>query len=211
MSFGAKPMGPPPVRPRPQSRGEVAFAVGGRALITPTGTAGQVQLLDEDGMPVDRHLRGDLQVMITAWRPRRSAPPRYRVCSSDQVEGWIDAANLRRLPPPPPPAPLAVTAPPAPPVAPKGAKKGAAKAVAKGVAKPAPVKVEAKAPAAKVIAKPAPKGVPPKPAGKAAAKVPAPAAKVPAAPAKKAAPVRPKPSAKVAAKSKKPAHASKKR
>jgi len=213
MSFGAKPMGPPPVRPRPQSRGEVAFAVGGRALITPTGTAGQVQLLDEDGMPVDRHLRGDLQVMITAWRPRRSAPPRYRVCSSDQVEGWIDAANLRRLPPPPPPAPLAVTAPPAPPIVPKGAKKGAAKGVAKGAVKPAPAKVEVKAPAAKVVAKPAPKGAPAKPAPKAAkpvAKVPVPAAKAPAAPAKKAAPARSKPAAKAAAKPKKPAHASKK-
>src|SRR5258706_331829 len=84
MTFGAKPMGPPPIRPRPPSRGEVAFAIGSRAIITPTGTAGEVQLLDEDGMPVDRRLHGDLQVVITAWRPRRSAPPRYRVCSAAQ-------------------------------------------------------------------------------------------------------------------------------
>jgi hypothetical protein len=171
MTFGAKPMGPPPIRPRPQSRGEVAFAIGSRAIITPTGTAtSQVQLLDEDGMPIDQRLPVDVQVMITAWRPRRSAPPRYRVCSTDQIEGWIDAANLRRPPPPPPPAPMAITGPPKPPPKPVGkaaAKRaGAAKPVAKP-AVPAPVtakgavlpKVAAKAGtvlAPKVVAKPAP-------------------------------------------------------
>src|SRR5262245_50778450 len=108
MTFGSKPMAPPPLRPRPPARSDTAFAVGSRALITPgaAGTAGpDVQLLDEDGMPTLKRLPADATVVITAWRPRRSAPPRYRVCTPDQVEGWIDAANLRRLPPPPPPPP----------------------------------------------------------------------------------------------------------
>ena len=84
MSFGAKPMGPPPMRPRPPSRGETAFAVGSRALITPTGTSTTtVPLLDEDGMPTTLNLPANATVVITAWRPRRSAPPRYRVCSAE--------------------------------------------------------------------------------------------------------------------------------
>lgn len=202
MSFGAKPMGPPPVRPRPPARGEVAFAVGSRALITPTGTTGQVQLLDEDGMQVDRHLRGDLVVMITAWRPRRSAPPRYRVCSTDNVEGWIDAANLRRLPPPPPPPPMAVTGPPAPVVPPKGAKKPVPK-LAKPDAK-APVPAAKGKPAPPVAAKVAAK--PPQPA-KPAPKVAAKPTKAPAAASAKA---KSKPVAKTAAKAKKSGSASKK-
>jgi hypothetical protein len=183
MSFGAKPMGPPPLRPRPPSRGDTAFAVGSRALITPTGAnTATVSLLDEDGMPTQLNLPVDATVVITAWRPRRSAPPRYRVCSADKVEGWIDAANLRRLPPPPPPPPSIVLTPPAP-VATKGkspsAKAAAAPkpAAAKPATKPAPAAPAAKPAAAKVAAPPKPA---PKPAAKAAAK---PAAKTKARPA----------------------------
>jgi len=176
MSFGAKPMGPPPLRPRPPSRGDTAFAVGSRALITATGTnTGAVPLLDEDGMPTTLNLPVDALIVITAWRPRRSAPPRYRVCSPDKVEGWIDAANLRRLPPPPPPAPP--IAMPAPAVAAKGAKSPSAKA-------PASKSVAAKPVAAKPAAKVAPTATPPKPAAKAPA--PKPAAKVAVKPAAKA-------------------------
>ena len=51
MTFGSKPMAPPPLRPRPPSRGDTAFAVGSRALITPAAPGREVQLLDEDGMP----------------------------------------------------------------------------------------------------------------------------------------------------------------
>ena len=145
MTFGAKPMGPPPLRPRPPSRGDTAFAVGSRALITPAGTSSTstgVQLLDEDGMPTSRHLPADATVVITAWRPRRSAPPRYRVCTSDQIEGWVDAANLRRLPPPPPPAPMIASAPPKPVVT-----KASPPKTPKPAAKSAPVKPVAKAPA----------------------------------------------------------------
>src|SRR4029079_7355524 len=106
MTSGAKPMGPPPLRPRPPSRGDTAFAVGSRALITPTGTnTGPGPLLDEDGMPTPLSLPANGSVVITAWRPRRSAPPRYRVCSPDKVEGWIDAAHLRRAAPTPPAGP----------------------------------------------------------------------------------------------------------
>jgi hypothetical protein len=181
MSFGAKPMGPPPLRPRPPSRGDTAFAVGSRALITPTptGASRAVQLLDEDGMPTSLSLPADQTVVITAWRPRRSAPPRYRVCTAEKIEGWIDAANLRRLPPPPPPPPpIAVTPAPAP-VATKAAKSPAAKAsAAKAVAaKPAGAKPAMKAPEKAAPAKPAAKAAAPKPAPKAAAAKPAAKAK----------------------------------
>ena len=187
MSFGAKPMGPPPLRPRPPSRGDTAFAVGSRALVTPTGTSNTtVQLLDEDGMPTTLSLAANATVVITAWRPRRSAPPRYRVCSAEKVEGWIDAANLRRLPPPPPPPPSIVTTPAPAPVSAKAAKAAAAKAAATKslAAKPVAAKPVAAKPATKV----APTAAAPKPAAKAPA--PKPAAKAPA----------PKPVAKVAVK-----------
>jgi hypothetical protein len=162
VTFGSKPMGPPPMRPRPPARGDTAFAVGSRALITPSGSSStSIQLLDEDGMPTQLSLPVDATVTITAWRPRRSAPPRYRVCSPEQVEGWIDAANLRRLPPPPPPVPMAVPAPVQPPVA---------KAVTKAAPKASPKTPAAAKPVAKVPAKPAPpsKGAAPSPARKAA-------------------------------------------
>jgi protein TonB len=159
MTFGAKPMGPPPLRPRPPARGDTAFAVGSRALITPSGTSSSdVQLLDEDGMPTALRLPVDATVVITAWRPRRSAPPRYRVCTSDQVEGWVDAANLRRLPPPPPPVPMAMPEPPKPAVTktpPKPAAKSASmKPAAKVVAKPVPAAKSAAPSAAHKTARP---------------------------------------------------------
>ena len=194
MSFGAKPMGPPPLRPRPPSRGDTAFAVGSRALITPTPTGASraaVQLLDEDWMPTSLSLPADQTVVITAWRPRRSAPPRYRVCTPEKVEGWIDAANLRRLPPPPPPPPSIVTTPPAP-VATKPAKATAAKAsAAKAVAaKPAAAKPAVKVPEKVAPAKPAAKAAAPKSAPKAAVK-PVAKAKAPAASAARSKPKAP--------------------
>ena len=213
MSFGAKPMGPPPMRPRPPSRGETAFAVGSRALITPssTGNATAVQLLDEDGMPTTLSLPANVTVVITAWRPRRSAPPRYRVCTPEKVEGWIDAANLRRLPPPPPPPPSIAASAPAPVAGKPGkgpavkasaAKPVAAKAVAAkpAVAKPAvakaapkvPEKAAAVKPAAKpAAAKPAPK--PTKPVAKTKARPASAARSKPKAPAGKTKSSRPAP------------------
>ena len=165
MTFGAKPMGPPPLRPRSQSRGDTAFAVGSRALITPTGTAvADVQLLDEDGMPTPQRLPADASIVITAWRPRRSAPPRYRVCTPDQIEGWIDAANLRRLPPPPPPPPSVFPAAP-PKAAPTKAKaKTTAKSAPKATAKVTP------APTAKPAAPSAARAQSAKPAAPSAAR-----------------------------------------
>ena len=185
MSFGAKPMGPPPLRPRPPSRGETAFAVGSRALITPTGTSKTaVQLLDEDGMPTTLSLPPDVSVVITAWRPRRSAPPRYRVCSAEKVEGWIDAANLRRLPPPPPPPPPIVTTPAPAPVAAKPAKAPAAKASGtKPAAKPATKVPATKVPEKAAPAKPAAAAAAPKPAPKAVKPAAKPVAKTKARPA----------------------------
>jgi hypothetical protein len=177
MTFGAKPMGPPPLRPRPPARGDTAFAVGSRALITPAGTSPtDVQLLDEDGMPTSRRLPANATVVITAWRPRRSAPPRYRVCTSDQIEGWVDAANLRRPPPPPPPAPMIASEPKpvvtkaSPPKTPKPAAKSVpAKPVAKAPAKPAPPAKVAAPSAARKAARPAAaraRQAPPKPPAK---------------------------------------------
>ena len=174
MSFGAKPMGPPPMRPRPPSRGDTAFAVGSRALITPSSSSSvrAVQLLDEDGMPTTLSLPADVTVTITAWRPRRSAPPRYRVCTAEKVEGWIDAANLRRPPPPPPPPPSIATTPAPVPVSAKAAKAQAAKALAAKAPAAKPVvgkPVVAKPGVAKPAMKVAEKAVPAKPAVKAAA------------------------------------------
>ena len=109
-------------RMQPQgSRGETAFAVGSRVLIT-ANAKGQraVELMREDGTPAGVRIDLDVQATITAWRPRRSAPPRYRVCASDGTEGWVDAANLRRVPaPPPPPPPPPVAIAKAPPKAPQ--------------------------------------------------------------------------------------------
>jgi hypothetical protein len=180
VSFGAKPMGPPPMRPRPPSRGETAFAVGSRALITPSssGNATAVQLLDEDGMPTTLSLPANATVVITAWRPRRSAPPRYRVCTPEKVEGWIDAANLRRLPPPPPPPPSIASSAPAP----VAAKPGKGAAVKASAAKPVAAKpVAAKPAVAKAAPKVPEKAAAVKPAAKPAAAKPAPKAAKPVA------------------------------
>lgn len=163
MSFQLKP----PVTPRPRPGAPVrvedrgAFAVGSRVLIT-AGNAGQrgVDLFDENGTPLGIRLAIDLPVTITAWRPRRGAAARYRVGSADGVEGWVEAADLRRIPPPPPPpAPVAV-APPK--LAPKPAAKAASKPVPKPATKPAPraaLKVAPTRPAAKAVAAVAPKPV----------------------------------------------------
>jgi hypothetical protein len=146
VTFGSKPISAPPFRPRPSTRTENAFAVGSRVLLTATAeNTKTLTLLDEDGMQTSLQLPVDALVVITAWKPRRSAPARYRVCSSDRVEGWIDAANLRRLPPPPPPP-----TPPAPVVPAKVAKPAAKPAAAaKATAKPGPVKPGAAKPALK--------------------------------------------------------------
>jgi hypothetical protein len=108
------------IRPRPPAGSETrgSFAVGSQVLLTAT-TPGQKQLelIDVDGMPTGVHLPVDEPTVITAWRPRRAAPARYRVRSAAGVEGWIDAPNLRRPPAPPPPPPPIVAAPVVPPKA----------------------------------------------------------------------------------------------
>ncbi len=194
MTFGSKPISAPPFRPRPSTRTENAFAVGSRVLLTSTsGDKGSLPLLDEDGMPTGGHLPVDAPVVITAWKPRRSAPARYRVCSADRIEGWLDAANLRRIPPPPPPPP-----PPAPVVAAKPAKpvaKPAAKPVTKPAARvvspaPTPARKPAAGPAARpqVAAKVKPAPRPAKPAPRRAKPQPtrAPAKKTPRSSRKRA-------------------------
>ena len=179
MTFGSKPISAPPFRPRPSTRTENAFAVGSRVLLTRTSDDQKnLTLLDEDGMPTGVHLPIDAQVVITAWKPRRSAPARYRVCTADRVEGWVDAANLRRLPPPPPPPP-----PPAPVVAAKPAKPAP---------KPAPRATRPPTPPAK------PAASPPKPAASTARPAPKPAGRpqmaAKAKPAPRAAKPAPRPS-----------------
>jgi hypothetical protein len=108
-------------------------------LVTATAAGMKnVQLLDEDGLPTQAHLGVDVGVVITAWRPRRMATPRYRVRSAEGVEGWVDATNLRRIPPPPPPP-----SPVAPVVAPKPVPQ--AKSVVRKPAPPAKPKPAARA------------------------------------------------------------------
>ena len=164
MSFGSKPIAPPALRPRPSSRTEDAFAVGSRVVLTPgTMGAGDLELLDEDGMQIGLRLKTGTEVVITAWKPRRAAPARYRVCAADRTEGWIDAANLKRIPPPPPPVLMAQPAPPPP-------------------AKPAPRPARPAAPSKTAAAR-----TRPQPAAK-PSKPPSPAATRPQRPAKPAPP-----------------------
>jgi hypothetical protein len=175
VTFGSKPISAPPFRPRPSARAENAFAVGSRVLLTigENKSTKDLELLDEDGAPVGTRLPVDTLVVITAWKPRRSAPARYRVCSADRVEGWLDAVNLRRLPPPPPPPqPAQQVAPPKPkapekaPVRPTKQAQVARKAtgVAARPQAPAPSKpVAAAAKPAAHGAKPAPRAGKPAP------------------------------------------------
>ena len=153
MTFGSKPLGVIPQRPRSSGRGESAFAVGSRVEVTGTGNAREVELLDEIGLPTPLRMGVAIRVIITAWRPRRSAPPRYRVRSDAGIEGWIDAAHLRRIPPPPPPVMMKPLVPLVPVAAPKGAarpKKVAVKAVAPKAVAPKSVPPAQAAPAVKI-------------------------------------------------------------
>ena len=181
---------PPPLftRPRPAPRHEdrVVYAIGSKVIVT-ASSEGQrlVEMMDEKGHPSPLRVKVETRTEVTAWRPQRSGAARYRIRAEDGTEGWIEAANVRRVPPPPRPifvTPKVVVPPP---------KKAAAR---KPKARPgkialAPAAPVATKPATKVAAKAVPQPIAPAPPARGAA-----SPKKPVAPTKR--PAKPAPNAK---------------
>lgn len=99
------PQGPnfqrfPRFAPASRPKNGPVFAVGGRAIVT--GQSGdRVALTDDGGTTALAAIADGVEVEVLAWRPRRGSA-RYRVISSDGLEGWVDAASLKALQPPSP-------------------------------------------------------------------------------------------------------------
>jgi len=101
---------------RRSSTDAVVHAIGQRVYVNRVGSGlAQVGLMNEQGtMPVGM-LADGAEVMVVAWKPQGATGTRYRVrCTSDGLEGWLAAANLRRTRTAPPPV---VPEPPAKPAA----------------------------------------------------------------------------------------------
>ena len=194
---------PPPLftRPRPAPRHEdrVVYAIGSKVIVT-ASSEGQkiVDLMDEKGHPSPLKIKVETRTEVTAWRPQRSGAARYRIRAEDSTEGWIEAANVRRVPPPP--RPIVFAPKPVLPAAKPATGKGAAKKAKPTSAKPAgavtptvagktPTKALAKSPAA-LAKSPVPRAAAPVPKKPVAAVLKRPAAQPakPAAAAKKPAP-----------------------
>ena len=174
---------PPPLftRPRPAPRNEdrVVYAIGSKVIVT-ANVEGQrtVDLMDEKGHPSPLRVKVETRTEVTAWRPQRSGAARYRIRAEDGTEGWIEAANVRRVPPPPRPVMVASKIVPVVAKAPRKPKAAAKPKVVVPGAVPAIVgKAPATLPAqvaTKLVAGRAPAGPqkpPPKPAPKQAPKV----------------------------------------
>lgn len=209
-----KPVAAPPTqpplftRPKPAPRNEdrVVYAIGSRVIVTATSEGQRtVDLMDEKGHPSPLKAKVESKCEVTAWRPQRSGAARYRIRAEDGTEGWIEAANVRRMPPPP--RPIVVIAKPAAAPAKPAAKKTKAAAtkvaVPKAPAVPATPPVAAKAATAGRAAAPAPAAGP----AKVAPTPKAPVAKVATPPkaGKATGPAKSTRPAKPAASSKKPA------
>jgi hypothetical protein len=113
-------------RPSGPRSGAVVHAVGQRVYVasSPGGSA-RVELTDEGGTTTVGTLVDGTEVMVVAWRPRGSTGTRYSVRSTTEgLEGWLAAINLRstRVAAPAPAA--AAAAPPgkvvAAPIPPRG-------------------------------------------------------------------------------------------
>ncbi len=104
--------------PRPSSPKDVVLAIGARALLRSRGDRhGRVVLTDENGTASVGSLADGVEVVIQAWRPRRSAAALYHVrAPAAGEEGWVSASSLEALPrlrerpAPAPPPPAAASA-----------------------------------------------------------------------------------------------------
>jgi len=116
-SWGALPRGGPlaffPSRarsvPRTPRSSLPTIAIGQRVFVTcPCPPSEVVALGDETGKQVSTvGLTDGLEVEVIAWRPRGANDTRYRVrVPSTGADGWLPAANLRKLLVPPPAAAL---------------------------------------------------------------------------------------------------------
>ena len=83
---------------RRSSTDTVVHAVGQRVYVNRSGAGvAHVDLMNEDGTAAIAKLADGIEVMIVAWKPRGATGTRYCVrCTADNVEGWLQAANLRR-------------------------------------------------------------------------------------------------------------------
>jgi len=109
----------------PRGGGRTVLAVGRRVLVTCPGSAnGRVTLGNANGTAALATLPDGAEVEILAWQPRGPGGTRYWIRSSDDVNGWVAAENLRA----PEPPPRAVAPEPAPPAA--SSPRGSAKVVA---------------------------------------------------------------------------------
>jgi hypothetical protein len=76
----------------------VVHGVGQRVYVNCSGNGlAHVDLMNGEGTTVIASLADGTEVMVVAWKPRGAPGTRYCVrCTSDGVEGWLAAANLRR-------------------------------------------------------------------------------------------------------------------
>src|SRR5262245_14889666 len=83
---------------RRSSTDAVVHAVGQRVYVNRVGNGlGQVDLMNEQGTTPIAALADGVEVMVVAWKPLGATGTRYRVSrTSDGLEGWLAAANLRR-------------------------------------------------------------------------------------------------------------------
>ena len=152
MSFARSPV-------RRSSTDTVVHAVGQRVYVSRTGSAANahVDLMNDEGTTVIAALPDGTEVMIVAWKPRGATGTRYCVrCTSNDLEGWLAAANLRRgrtvAPTPVTPAPLPKSAPAQVSTSPQLATASRAPANVKGSA---PANVKGSAPANVKVSAPA--------------------------------------------------------
>lgn len=104
MSFSNRPFR----RPSPPRVTAAVLAVGQRVYIARSAEGSAfVALTDDSGKDPVASLADGTEVEIRAWRPLGSSGTRYSVRSTtDGVEGWLAAGNLRgtRIPVSPPPS-----------------------------------------------------------------------------------------------------------
>ena len=83
---------------RRASADTIIHAVGQRVYVNHQGSGLRyVELTDDGGTTAIGRLEDGVEVMVMAWRPRGSKGTRYYVrCTSDGLEGWLGATEVRR-------------------------------------------------------------------------------------------------------------------